>query len=882
MPTALETLVKILKLEREQGGKDSAVVGGLGAYIDSWQPQAREQARRPQHQILIDEIVDALAAYDNIDNADARIAKISYLLDRMMNRRPPPPAYKSRLPEWADKMKAAGRLRRDGPPRHAPQTQRSHRKKGGYRSDSANYDDDYASSGYGRPQLDLPPLPTLSRPPRISRPQRSLEEQLALQAQLEAPTTAAKGIGKKFAELLEQLELYRIRDLLYSFPRHHNDYTVQKPLRYLTAGEEASVIASIERVSVVAGRDLLVTVSDGTGRLSIRFFRQQYLAARLQRGMRLALRGKFTYFRDMPQMANPEWEELDIHNLHTRGIVPVYRMTKGLRQRLYRRTLKSLTAEWAAKMPDPIPPAVLERAELAGLGWALQQAHFPAGWDHLRHARRRLIFDDLLMLQLAMLGKRRDWQAQPGPQLDIEDSFLQGFIQAAFPFELTGAQQRAIEDIRRDVTRTLPMNRLIQGDVGAGKTAVAIVALAMALTNGKQSALMAPTGVLAEQHYRVVCETFAKSEWAQKPVIALLTSALTTAERESIYRGLADGSIDIVVGTHALIQAGVEFHALAIAIIDEQQRFGVDQRARLRGKGENPHLLVMAATPIPRTLALTVHADLDITVIDEKPVGRKKILTKIIEPPARERLHGFVSGQLEQGRQAFFVHPLVEESETIDTASALKAYERLQRVFFRFRVCLLHGRMSPTEKDDMMAAFAAGEHDVMVTTSIAELGVDVGNASVIVIDGANRFGLAQLHQFRGRVGRGEQQSYCFLLPDSSAAIDINRIRAQQAGELPATELNIAEQRLAALEETDDGFALAELDWRLRGAGDLLGRRQSGQSALQMSELVSPGLVAEAQREARTIYEEDPDLQLPQHQLLADCISRLYADSGDLS
>ena len=899
MPTELEMLVKILKLERAQGGRDSAVEGGLSAYCKVWEPKAREQARRPPHHILIDEIVDSLIHYDRIKASDDRILKLGYLLDRIMNRLPPPPEYQQRLLDREDKMKSpaveqlhktAPVHRREHSDRRVAKPNRSEKgpprpPKPAFIEENAAWDKDYAS-GPNNYDLDIKPLPKLSRPPRAPRPQRSLDEERSLYQELAQPTTQVKGIGGKLAGLLEALDLHTVGDLLWNFPRDHHNYTELKCIRDLMPNEIATVIATVTRSNVVIGqggrKDLLIDVEDGSGRLSVRFFNQYFLSGKLRTGKQIVLSGKVTIYRAILQMASPEWAYLDVENLHTIGIVPIYRMTKGLRPRLFRKTMKTLAQEWAARIPDPVPQTVLDRCELADLGWAIQQAHFPEGWDHLRHARQRITFDKLLMLQLAMLKKRREWQSVPGPPLDIADDFLEAFITDVFPFELTKAQQRAIYDIRQDMAKAIPMNRLIQGDVGSGKTAVAVVAMAMALSNGKQAALMAPTSILAEQHYRRLSEAFGKMKAEQLPVLALLTSALTASERESIYRGIADGSIDMVIGTHALIQAGVHFHDLGLAVIDEQHRFGVDQRASLRGKGGNPHLLVMTATPIPRTLALTIHADLDVSVMDEKPPGRQAVQTKIIDRAARERLNGFVIAQLEQGRQAFFVHPLVEESESVDTASAVQAYEKLSQVFFRYRVCLLHGQMNPLEKDRIMADFARGEYDVMVATSVAEVGVDVPNANVMVIDGANRFGLAQLHQFRGRVGRGEHLSYCCLIPDDSADVSIDKIRTKQDGKIHESALNVQERRLAAMEESNDGFHLAETDWRLRGAGDLLGRQQSGRSKLTTIELMSPQLVELAQREARTLYEEDPELQLPEHRLLAERIASLYADSGDVS
>ncbi|MCY3782030.1 MAG: ATP-dependent DNA helicase RecG [Chloroflexi bacterium] len=894
MPSALETLVKILKLERDQGAKNTAVVGGLGDYARTWQQQAREQARRPHHQILIDEIVDSLGEYEKIETQDKRIEKINYLLDRIVNRQKAPPEYKNRLSEWESKM----RSQPDSPPRRSPGPPRRHhvdrrtarQPRSGAQNrfhayDSASYDEDF-TGGPRQNRLDIPPMPSLDRPPRRNREEQSLAAQREILDELVAPTTEINGIGNKYAELLSQLNLHTVRDLLYSLPRDYVDYTRMVPIRDLQEGQTANVIATVTRASTVAGSsgnmDLLIQVSDETATMSLRFFSQPYLSVKLRKGIKLLLRGKVRYYRDMPQMANPEWEELDLENLRNVGIVPVYRMTKGLRPRMFRRTMKSLTSAWETKIPDPIPHSVLERNDLADLGWAISQAHFPDGDDHKCHAKRRLAFDHLLMLQLALLGKRRAWQSVPGPQLDVDAAFVNQFIQDVFPFDLTNDQRRAIEDIQHDVSSTLPMNRLVQGDVGSGKTAVALVALAIAFANGKQSALMAPTAVLAEQHYRAVSQTFARMSGEDKPNVKLLTSALSAAEREAAYRDITVGAVDIVVGTQALIQEGLEFDDLAVAVIDEQQRFGVVQRSHLRGKGGNPHLLVMSATPFPRTLALTVFADLDLTVISEKPAGRKDVKTWIIDPAARERLNGFVIEQLTQGRQAFFIHPLVEKSETVETPSAVEAYDQLCQVFYRFRVCLLHGRLSAAEKDELMADFAARKYDVMVTTSVAEVGVDVPNASVIVIDGANRFGLAQLHQFRGRVGRAEHQSYCFLIPDSSTEIDIDRIHAAQAGGLNASELTIAEQRLSAMEESNDGFVLADRDWQLRGTGELMGTRQSGRYEIDLLDPSQVDLARLAQQEALTLYEEDPELKQPEHQLLAEFVRKQYPGEADFS
>jgi ATP-dependent DNA helicase RecG len=720
--------------------------------------------------------------------------------------------------------------------------------------------------------LDIPPQPRLARPPRKPRPPLDPEAAADILHGLNKPVTTVKGVGPHMATLLGKLGVETVNDLLFFLPRRYDDYTRLTYISRLQPNQVVTIIGTVRsatlRVSKTNRKDFAITLDDGTGVLTVIFFGQHWLVRQIRVGHQLVLSGETSIFTGKIQMTNPEWEHLDTENLHTTGIVPVYPLTKGLSARTLRRLMKNVINYWAERVVDYVPESVLERSGLGDLGWALKNLHFPEGQDHLQHAKNRYIFDELLTLQLAILANRREWQSVPAQPLNVTDEFLERFIETVFPYLLTSAQRRAIDDIRRDVATPVPMNRLLQGDVGAGKTAVATVALGVAFGCGKQSAIMAPTSILAEQHYRNISQTLERMppelmpEGRPRPVVGLLTSALTNTEREAIYRGLADGSIDIIIGTHALIQEGVEFHDLAVAVIDEQHRFGVEQRGRLRGKGTNPHVLIMTATPIPRTLALTLYADLDLSIIDEKPPGRQPVQTRVVPPTSRERVMHFVEAQLEKGRQAFVVHPLVEASEKIEAASAVEAYEDLQRVFYRHRVGLLHGRMKPTEKDEVMATFSSGGFDVLVTTSVAEVGVDVPNASVMVIESANRFGLAQLHQFRGRVGRGEHKSYCILIAD--------------------TDAEDAQERLRAMESTNDGFRLAEIDWKLRGAGDLVGTRQSGAHKLQLMAGMTPELVELAQREAHTLYAEDPDLSKPEHRLLAQRVVMLHNEGSDLS
>lgn len=854
MPSALETLVKILKLERERGCDNKAVSGGLAAYSVTWQRQAKAQARRPEHHILVIELTDLLKDYEQIETQVERLRKIDYMVDRIIGREKAPPEYERMLETWSDDDESS---KPASNPRSARETSTRNRSLESYGYDNF------------RPMpARKPDLPT---PPKLARPPRKLKAMDVAQAKerlekLAQPVTSVKGIGPSAADDLAKLGIWTINDLLHYLPRRYDDYTQLAYISKLQPETTATVIGTVAHTEVRVGRnnrkDFFMVLEDGSGKLDVTFFGQHFLVRSIRKGKQLVLSGKVTAWQNRLQMTSPEWESLDSENLHTIGIIPVYPLTQGMTARRFRRMMKKAIDEWAQFVPEYVPAATLERAELADINWTYKNLHFPEGMEHLDHARRRYVFDQLLTLQLGILENRRDWQAVPGQPLPVEDGFLDDFVGAIFPYQLTGAQNRAIMEIRQDLAKDVPMNRLLQGDVGAGKTAVAVTSIGMALYNRKQAALMAPTSILAEQHYRGISKSLEKMPGDFRPVVALLTSALTTSERQSIYRGMADGSIDVVIGTQALIQEGVAFKDLGVAIIDEQHRFGVEQRGALRGKGTNPHLLVMTATPIPRTLALTMYADLDLSIIDEKPPGRQPVETRVLTPYNREIAYDFVEAHVKEGRQAFIIHPLVEASDKVEARAAVDAYEELTQVYHRYRVCLLHGRMSPTEKDEIMAAFANHEYDIMVTTSVAEVGVDVPNASVIVIEGANRFGLAQLHQFRGRVGRGEHKSFCLLIPDNNT---------------PESE-----ERLRAMESTTDGFRLAELDWQQRGAGDLLGTRQSGSHVLRMAEEVTPGLVKLAQQEARTIYEEDPYLQQEQHQLLAALVAQLKSDDSDVS
>ncbi len=871
MPSALETLVKILKLEQDTGYQDKAVIGGLTSFAAHWTPEAHAQAKKPEHHALADELSRILNTYGALATSNERHEAVKYMLGRITGRIPPPggaprstaqtapakPVERAAEPPVASA--APSTPAREAPPRVEPAAAVAEEPVS--EPETAPVDQaaeaaptEIQSEGEAEAKEEAPAVPRsqpakMAHPPRRKRGQRDHQRDAEVTRAIHAPISTVNGIGTKMAEKLEGVSIYTVEDMLYCFPRRYDDYTRLLPLSKLKPGELVTVIGTVRNVTVVQGKrgvDVLkVTIDDGTGILTASFFGQAYLRSKLERGTQVVFSAKTDLFLGQVTMSNPEWELLEREALHTRSIVPVYPLTKGLSAHNMRKFTRTVVDQWAQQMPDYMPDTVLERTDLADLGWAIQQMHFPASWDALDHARRRLAFDELMVLQLGVLRNRYEWQSVPGESIQVNDEWLQAFV-AALPYPLTGAQTRSIEAIRQDIARAIPMNRLLQGDVGAGKTVVAATAMAAAVNDGFQAALMAPTSILAEQHYRSITRLFANIPGAQEINVKLLTGATSAQERAEILWLLGEGTAHILIGTHALLESDVNFHRLGLAVIDEQHRFGVEQRARLRGKGVNPHVLIMTATPIPRTLALTMYADLDLTILDEMPPGRTPIDTRVLQPRERERAYSFIESQIEKGRQVFIVYPLVEQSESetlAEVRSAVDEFERLQKEAFRHRrLGLLHGRLSPSEKDEVMSAFSRGELDILVSTAVVEVGIDVPNASVMLIDGANRFGLAQLHQFRGRVGRGEHASYCLLIPD---------------GGDPDNE------RLKAMESTTDGFKLAEIDWEMRGAGELLGTRQSGGTA-RLTDYMNVHIVEDAQVEARTIYEEDPTLSLPEH------------------
>ena len=696
--------------------------------------------------------------------------------------------------------------------------------------------------------------------------------------ELDSPVTDLPRVSARLSGQLANLGISTIRDLLYHFPHRYNDYSKTVKISELQYGQEVSVSAQVSEIKVIRpprrGTPRVEAVlEDDSGKIGVTWFGQTYLAQTLRQGTNVVVSGKVDTFRNRLTLKSPDYEVQSEgkQNVQVGRLVPVYPLTEGLTGRSLRnltwQTLHLALLQVAESLPDP----VRKRTGLIPLRQAIQQAHYPDSLEDSDRARRRLAFDELLTLQLSVLSRRQqEVGLVEGVRLDAPSELLEGLI-SSLPFSLTGAQQRSLDDILADLRQgTPPMNRLLQGEVGSGKTVVVLLALLAAIARGYQGAIMVPTEVLAEQHFQTVGRLLgAMADTTQedsllkvylaalgRPINVGLLTGSTRARTRRLLLGMAqEGSLDLLIGTHALIQEGVEMPRLALAVMDEQHRFGVMQRSALRQKsGENPHTLVMSATPIPRTLTLTLYGDLDISTINELPPGRQEILTRCPEPDRREAVYEFVRRQIQDGRQAFIVHPLIEESDVLDIKAATDEHRRLSRdVFPDLKLGLLHGRMSSAEKDKVMRRFRDGELDILVTTAVVEVGIDVPNATVMLIEGADRFGLSQLHQFRGRVGRGEHRSYCILMSDSPS--------------------EMAEERLRALVNNRDGFDLAEIDLRLRGPGDFFGTRQSGLPNLRMAKLSDHDLLDLARKEATNIMEKDPELSREEHAPLAAQVNR---------
>ena len=705
-------------------------------------------------------------------------------------------------------------------------------------------------------------------PPRL-KVQASSQQRASSPLQLDSPITQIRGVGPKFAARLASIGLLLVRDLLRYYPRDHVDYSAMRRIEALVSGETATIVATIRRCNgFVSPRNTNLAIielqlQDPTGRLKVsrflagkRFSSPAYHKGQQRLypvGATVAVSG---LVKDGPYgitFQDPLIEVLDSPSSPVKSpsigrLLPVYPLTEGVGADRFR-SLIDQVLPLAASWPDPLPAAMRRQFQLPALSEALQALHAPKDRESLDRGRRRLVFDEFLLLQLGLLRRRQALRSRTGPDLDLQSSAngLVGEFMDLLPFRFTAAQQRVFQEIEADLARSEPMARLVQGDVGSGKTVVAIAALLSTIASGWQGALMAPTEVLAEQHYRNLCQWLPQLHVS----VALLTGSTPRPRRRELLDDLANGSLKVLVGTHALLEEPVVFNRLGLVVVDEQHRFGVHQRDRLLNKGLQPHLLTMTATPIPRTLALSMHGDLDVSQIDELPPGRTPIRTRMLTAAKREKAYELIREEVQLGQRAYVVLPLVDESEKLELRSAVEVHAELaSEVFPDLAVGLLHGRLSSAEKQAVLTDFAAGTTQVLVSTTVVEVGVDVPEASVMVIDHAERFGLAQLHQLRGRVGRGAAASHCLLINGSSNPL--------------------ARQRLDVLVRSTDGFEIAEMDLRLRGPGQVLGTRQSGLPDLALASLADDGAVLEdARTAAQELLNNDPELK--QHPLLRETL-----------
>ncbi|MDO8467093.1 MAG: ATP-dependent DNA helicase RecG [bacterium] len=699
---------------------------------------------------------------------------------------------------------------------------------------------------------------------------------------LETELAKINGIGQKFIDKLDKLKIKTVKDLLWHFPFRYDDFSTVAKIADLKVNQSATVRAVVKKVSTRRSwkKKMVIVealVADETGGIKAIWFNQPFIAKALMPGRRVNFAGKVAMSNDEIFLQSPTYElfQNTTETMHTAGLIPVYPETRGLTSKGIRFLTGALLKNLES-IPDFLPEEVLLQAEMPSVASALKNIHFPKKIEQAEKARERFAFADIFLIQLMNLRNRMLLAKEKAPPLNIDKSAITDFI-ARLPFELTGAQHRSIDEIVHDLAKPNPMNRLLQGDVGSGKTVVAAVAALMSAQNGKQTAFMAPTEVLARQHYRTLCAIF-----KNYPIgIGILTGSESRAfygegmesklTRPKFLEEIAQDKIKIILGTHALIsevkgKKSLIFNDLALAIVDEQHRFGVDQRASLvkkesasrrtagwrTGETTTVHFLSMSATPIPRTLSLTLFGDLDLSIIDEMPKGRKEIVTKVIPPLNRKKAYDFIRGEVKKGRQAFVICPRIEEAEKpevakvgdkkkinlwADVKNVTEEYERLSKTIFPdLRVAMLHGRMKGVEKAEIMADFAAGRTHLLVSTSVIEVGVDVPNASIMMIEGADRFGLAQLYQFRGRVGRGEHQSYCLLFTDSESASTA--------------------QRLDALIKAKNGFELAEQDLAIRGPGEFIGDKQTGIPDLAMRSLNNIAIIKLARASAEVLIKKD--------------------------
>ena len=675
---------------------------------------------------------------------------------------------------------------------------------------------------------------------------------------MENPITALNGVGENRAKLFAKLGIRTIEDMLYFFPRHMEDRSNIADIISVKDGDNVCILATVVlKPQVMRVRNNLVIykvlVDDGTATMTLTWFNNKFIPNTFSVGERYKFFGKVSRKGSKIEMSTPTYEKEET-NVHTGRVTPIYPLTKDLHQKTARAILKQCVDAAVGNINEYLPNDIRAKYGLCELNYAFSSIHFPETEQDYSRARYRFVFEELLLLQLGMLMMKKTDNTKKAPVIDAS-SGIQEF-KTKMPFKMTGAQERVLDEIAADLSVQKPMSRLLQGDVGSGKTVVAFVAMYAATQNGYQAALMAPTEVLAKQHYESALKYFDAAE------IAFLTGSVTGKTKQSVIEKIKTGEAKIVIGTHAVIEDNIEFKNLALAITDEQHRFGVKQRAKLAGKGEGIHTLIMSATPIPRTLALILYGDLDISVLDELPPGRQKIDTFSLNEDFRGRINAFIRKKIAEGRQIYVICPLIEESEKSDMKAATELAQHLSKtVLPEYNVELLHGRMKPKEKNEIMSRFASGDTNVLVSTTVIEVGVNVPNATVMIVENAERFGLSQLHQIRGRVGRGSEKSYCILFSNGGG--------------------KDTEKRLDVMTKTNDGFEIARRDLELRGPGDFLGTRQHGLPEMKIANLFTDMDICKKAGEcARFILKRDEKLKSSEYAFLRNKLRKMFEGLAD--
>ena len=686
------------------------------------------------------------------------------------------------------------------------------------------------------------------------------------------PAQYVKGVGPQRYELLKRLGIFTVEDLLTFAPRSYKDLSNLKMISRIKEGEHVTVRGNIYDAKIRTlrgGRSILeVFVEDETGYVVGVWFNQDYLFDKFRDGGTVLFSGKVKLYKFEKQIQNPDFEILsegpvggaeDLAEIATDPIVPIYRLTEGLTQNILRKIMKNALSDYLDSVPEMLPEELRKKKELISIGHALKSLHFPESTELGARARKRLSYDEFFILELGMSCRRRGIRKEAKPHTIRVTEEIDTHIRALFPFTFTEDQDKVIAEIKSDLESSSPMNRLLQGDVGSGKTAIAVYALLAAVACGYQGAIMAPTEILASQHYRTMSDLLSRA----KVKARLILGSTPQKIKKEILKGARTGQIQIVIGTHSLIQRDVKFRNLAVLVVDEQHKFGVMQRKTFRKKGENPDCLVMTATPIPRTLMLSVFGDLDVSTIEKMPPGRIPVKTVFVPPEKRPEAYDFLKAQIKKGRQVFIVYPLVEESDKLNLQAATEMAEYLQKeVFMQFKIGLLHGKMKGAEKEEIMNKFRTRFIHILVATIVVEVGVDVPNASMMVVEHAERFGLAQLHQLRGRIGRGRHKSYFFLFAEAKTSE--------------------AKQRLKIFTRTRSGFRIAEEDLKIRGPGQFFGTAQHGLPELKIANLIDDyDILRIARKDAFELAKGDPDLTMKEHALIREALLRKFAGRLDL-